>query len=87
MKINELIKGTVALLTLFVLISGFQINEQSEIVEAKPLDNKVVFAGACNDNGCIGGDDKCMVVSILWGAFQRTCYTTVKEAPKELATM
>lgn len=44
---------------------------------------ETAYAGPCNDNGCVGGDDHCMTVKILWGAFERVCTTTAPDLPTE----
>lgn len=89
MKIKEKVTSVVAIVTLFVIVSGFQID--SNRVEATILGTEsveeIAYAGPCSDNGCIGGKDLCMVVEILWGAFKRTCYTTISDQPGELAQL
>lgn len=82
------LSNLIAALVVVMLISGFQLNETTA-GKISTIDSMLgieeAYAGRCNDNGCIGGSDKCMEVKILWGAFQRTCWTTVKsDGPKEL---
>lgn len=83
MKIKTHFNNIIAVLTLFVLVSGFQLNS-TDSSPALNSSEEIVYAGPCNDNGCVGGDDQCMIVKILWGAFQRTCYTTAPDEPQQL---
>ncbi|HBQ60830.1 MAG TPA: hypothetical protein DD671_14730 [Balneolaceae bacterium] len=87
MKIKEKISSVIAILTLMVLVSGFQIDNKVQGSNLSLVNDQTVYAGPCNDNGCVGGTDMCMVVEILWGAFKRTCYTTVSGGPEELAQL
>ncbi len=81
MKIKNYINQFVAILTVVTLVSGFQISTNDGMVNTfeSVIGIEEAYAGPCNDNGCIGGDDDCMTVRILWGAFERTCQTTVRE--------
>lgn len=60
------------------LASGFQFNTETGNMENIPMIIRIeeAYAGLCND-GCVGGSDHCMTVRILWGAWSRTCTTTV----------
>lgn len=83
MKIKTQFSNIIAVLTLFALVSGFQLNS-TDFSSALNSSEEIVYAGPCNDNGCVGGDDQCMIVKILWGAFHRTCFTTAPEELQEL---
>lgn len=80
MKIKNYINKIVAIAMVVALVSGFQFNSESGSMETIPIiiGMEEAYAGPCNDNGCIGGNDKCMTVETLWGAFKRTCWTTVQ---------
>ncbi|HAW78323.1 MAG TPA: hypothetical protein DF712_16195 [Balneola sp.] len=80
MKIKNYLNKIVAIAAVVTLVSGFQFNSESGGMENIPIiiGLEEAYAGPCNDNGCIGGNDKCMVIRILWGAFERTCWTTVQ---------
>ncbi len=71
----------VAIATVVALVSGFQFNSETGNVENIPMIIGIeeAYAGPCNDNGCVGGSDHCMTVSILWGVWTRTCTTTVPQ--------
>lgn len=70
-----------AMLLILGLVSGFQIGTQEGTIQSinSSIGIEEAYAGVCSDNGCIGGKDVCLVVKILWGAYTKTCYTTVPE--------
>jgi len=86
MKIKQYINKIVAIAAVVALVSGFQVSnaEGTMATLESTIGIEEAYAGACSDNGCIGGNDKCMDVEILWGAFRRTCWTTVEPRLIEL---
>jgi len=67
------------LAVLVVLLSGFQISSTANdelITFQNAIGIEKAYAGPCGDDGCVGGNDPCSEVKVLWGLFKKTCWTT-----------